>query len=1033
MNVATPNNDRLDSPKLTKAQKVVKTPPVPRAVKIIPQSTDDKLNEKFRYFRSEFIEAANSSGIVVPLTILEDKSGQVYKFVYHDGPKYLFEMMLDNLQNIHILRCSLSLLITVITILRRKLSEHTDKKPGMSRAASTTITEWIVDSLAKIGDASYVTICISILTTSFNPSIQELTLSLLASMMIISEEAVNQLLHESSSIIVSSDSHDGPSGMNHELQASNAPRLDAGQHYGVSSKPKVDFRKLNYSYNTKDYLPKRSPPKRQKRVDKSNSCLSYILSILLLQKNRHLLFAGCADIILAILNRNRTTPHPRERCLIIAKTSTCELPSAEDSQSKNDVRKSINKYSFNAQADEEKPAQTGPLTSIVDWAGLKLLLKFLYRYEKMSIITRGTTTANPIPRDAVSTSLQSKEEYAYAHKRVFLAVCELISGSPEVASYAHKLPGAVDLIQLTANTIDMNDGDNYAIYSNCINAFNMELYNQQLIDQCNPSRGNAHMQSKMTHGYPSDGMKRMPWRAAGGDTAIRPMPSSPLRGIAKSQISPDRRSRSRTGSEASTSYSVKIPDKYIGSPSKIVSTVERIPLVADINHDFKATYDVETEKGALYLLNSYDAKQRAHHPSDLRVRSKAAEKEGFRAPLSAPRYTDDLMMESLQNIGDAITESIKEGIHNKKTIEIPSHLADSISNSSDKRSHRSNDSVQLPPSDVLPMRRSYTSVTRLPRHVEESTVASSEEAGRMGITDINKEFFEKLPVKPYVPRRIEAKEVIQVGEDLTAIRKKFQAFAAAAIKNSKYDGKNPLSLSRLLSLHYPCRHHNDHDMMMLVSTMVLFYKLTTLAVTKKNSQQQYDKMSEVYGPKKFHFVRSASAQKEREMKEAQGKLQLHRSATAEEEESMDLEGRDSEVLQAVFADEKGRPIADTPIFEDSFRQELYNDDGIDGMVSETMSAMGKNSSFSPATIPPKSREGPHVYGLRLEDFDFDEENLFEGFKPIFGTLPKQGGTAGNGSKELSANEILRTLEDLDIGKKTHQDWTMQYTTDLLLP
>jgi len=204
-------------------------------------------------------------------------------------------------------------------------------------------------------------------------------------------------------------------------------------------------------------------------------------------------------------------------------------------------------------------------------------------------------------------------------------------------------------------------------------------------------------------------------------------------------------------------------------------------------------------------------------------------------------------------------------------------------------------------------------------------------------------------------------------------------------------------------------------------------------VTKKNSQQQYDKMSEVYGPKKFHFVRSASAQKEREMKEAQGKLQLYRSATAEEEESMELEGRDSEVLQAVFADDKGRPIADIPIFEDSFRRELYNDDVIDGMVSETMSAMGKNSSFSPATIPPKSREGPHVYGLRLEDFNFDEENLFEGFKPIFGTLPQQGGTASNGSKELSANEILRTLEDLDIGKKTHQDWTMQYTTDLLLP
>jgi len=208
--------------------------------------------------------------------------------------------------------------------------------------------------------------------------------------------------------------------------------------------------------------------------------------------------------------------------------------------------------------------------------------------------------------------------------------------------------------------------------------------------------------------------------------------------------------------------------------------------------------------------------------------------------------------------------------------------------------------------------------------------------------------------------------------------------------------------------------------------MVLFMS-TDAAVKKKSSQQQYEKMSDVYGPKKFHFVRSASAKKEREMKEAQEKLVRSGSSA----ESMPLEGRDSEVLHAVFADEEGRPIADTPIFDDSFRQELYNDDGIDGMVRETMSAMGKHS-VSSVGIAPKSREGPEVYGLRLEDFDFDEEHLFEGFKPIFGSLSKQG-TAGDGSKELSADEILRTLEGLDIGKTTHQDWSMQYTTDLLLP
>jgi len=52
------------------------------------------------------------------------------------------------------------------------------------------------------------------------------------------------------------------------------------------------------------------------------------------------------------------------------------------------------------------------------------------------------------------------------------------------------------------------------------------------------------------------------------------------------------------------------------------------------------------------------------------------------------------------------------------------------------------------------------------------------------------DFFAHLPHVPGLPQRIEAKDAIARGEDLTTIRKKFQVLAEEAAAKIKYSGKS---------------------------------------------------------------------------------------------------------------------------------------------------------------------------------------------------------------------------------------------------
>lgn len=747
----------------------------------IQQTVDEKLHEQFRYFRLEYIEAANLAGIAIPLQILEDKSGQVYKFVYNGGPKYLFDMIIINLENIHILRCSLSLLIIIITILRRKLPTNSN---NTRNTLSNTITAWVIDSLAKIGEHSSVSACITVLISSYNPSIQELSLSLLASILMVSDEAVTQMLQESSNFLKVSEEIEPKSNSKSGQLADKIPEVvGSDPNKYLSYKPKIDFKKLNYYYNTMDYSTKKVAIKKQKKIEKSNSCLSYVLSMVLLQKNRHLLVAGCADVILAIL-RNNTS----DNCLAIAKTSTCVLPADENPANSDNRNKGLSKYSFNSQVDEELPEPTNPLSNaIIEWAGLKILLKFLFRYENMSIVSKSASTT-AIARNSVSASLRLKEEYKYAHRKAFIVICELISGSYHVASYAYKLPGAKDLITMTYNHIDESDSITRDLYTKCMNSF-MFVKQNGPNDEYNTQDANEHgrtfmeLKNRINLNTPktSNNLNQIiiPWRTGSAPS------NSPNR-----NTTPSISNRSPTNKNDSK----KIPRKYIGTPSTTHKELQQITLVGGITMDFESNYQVETEKGELYLINSYDTKYRSNS-SDMRERSKTAEKEAKRKPLSQPRYEDILMNESLEHIGFATNKPILAGLYDKPIIHIPNHLID------DNNRKEEGSIVDTLYSNTNTQSESksnhYQTQSLSPKHnpTHENDASIDEDDDYQPI-NTNKDFFGKLPPKPYVPLRIEAKDVIKVGEDLNVIRKKFQDIAQNAIKQSGHDGKNTIKINK---------------------------------------------------------------------------------------------------------------------------------------------------------------------------------------------------------------------------------------------
>lgn len=389
---------------------------------------EEKLIEQFRYFRQEFMDAALAVGIPVPLDMVEDKMGRLFTFVTQKGPRYLLQTIHSYPDSVHMIRCALSLLIVTISILRNKLPTNNEKnaKGGSSwlNLLTENISTWALDSLTSIADGAAVAICINLLRNSHVQSIQELVLNLLAQLVNITEEAAAQMLSY-------------PAIVQHEKNSGDSKDLDTDSRGQSTLRSQNDSRRDNPL--ARKGLP--SPTNgvaRDINGERSFTCLSYMFSVVALHRNRYVVMAACAEVVLALCSSNSSTI-----CEVIARTSICPLPEPNTLANKRKHLRRLHRNSLTVAAKNATKASK-KMPEPEDWAALKLMLKFLKRFIRY--------VQNPTSEGAWNiTTAFERQTLTTAHSRVLLAVCALVINSNVVASYVFCLPGARLIIEASGN------------------------------------------------------------------------------------------------------------------------------------------------------------------------------------------------------------------------------------------------------------------------------------------------------------------------------------------------------------------------------------------------------------------------------------------------------------------------------------------------------------------------------------------------------------------------------------------------------
>jgi hypothetical protein len=177
-----------------------------------------------------------------------------------------------------------------------------------------------------------------------------------------------------------------------------------------------------------------------------------------MQKNRHLILAGCVDIIIAMA-RNASTA----LCEFIAKVPTCPLPMIDFNKHATNSHNHL-KHLYSNQPPAPERIPMNPLGSkVIDWAGVKIPLKFLQRYHQIfdtANANRGAMNHNSSMSTIPATgnnevqwilTENAKSEFRYAHNRALLALASLIVASHEIVSYVVSLPGALEIIKLSCS------------------------------------------------------------------------------------------------------------------------------------------------------------------------------------------------------------------------------------------------------------------------------------------------------------------------------------------------------------------------------------------------------------------------------------------------------------------------------------------------------------------------------------------------------------------------------------------------------
>jgi len=237
-----------------------------------------------------------------------------------------------------------------------------------------------------------------------------------------------------------------------------------------------------------------------KKVPLPGSCLSMMLTIAAMHRNRHLVTASCADIVLAMcmLRGERL-------CETIAKTPTCQLNSngqcnivSATRNSTNTVRSSNNNannmnpnsnnnnsnntnnncqssngvsngMTMNNNSNNNSNNNTNNNKGVVEWAGIKIFMKFLSRFLHF----------NELDPSSYS-STQERDELMFAFSKVFVLVIELIISSPVILNFVYHWEGAEEIVRASISRVKNPTVTLQAKIDHCVSLFDNAAIHEEL-------------------------------------------------------------------------------------------------------------------------------------------------------------------------------------------------------------------------------------------------------------------------------------------------------------------------------------------------------------------------------------------------------------------------------------------------------------------------------------------------------------------------------------------------------------------------
>jgi hypothetical protein len=155
----------------------------------------ETLKDHYRFLGQKFAAEMKNSNVILPLGLDRDTSNGLYEFIENDGPKHVLSLLCSEMENVKLCKICLNLLIVTISMLRRQSSKNARDYHKIPVALRDYVTNWATTSMQRIAGTEALSICITLLTHSSVASIHELTFSLLAHLVAISNEAVRNLLH----------------------------------------------------------------------------------------------------------------------------------------------------------------------------------------------------------------------------------------------------------------------------------------------------------------------------------------------------------------------------------------------------------------------------------------------------------------------------------------------------------------------------------------------------------------------------------------------------------------------------------------------------------------------------------------------------------------------------------------------------------------------------------------------------------------------------------------------------------------------